>query len=92
MLETFTLKVCFAQEENSALFYMKLMMLCLLFFRGYFSIMFAAINIGQSTSLAPDYGKAKPSTQRIFKHLDRKPLMDSYSEEGEKLVRMGVLA
>ncbi|XP_030350574.1 ATP-binding cassette sub-family B member 5 isoform X2 [Strigops habroptila] len=51
----------------------------------YSSIMFAAINIGQSTSLAPDYGKAKLSAQRIFKLLDRKPLMDSYSEEGEKL-------
>ncbi|KAM9572887.1 LOW QUALITY PROTEIN: ATP-binding cassette sub-family B member 5 [Guaruba guarouba] len=49
------------------------------------SIMFAPINIGQSTSLAPDYGKAKLSTQTIFKHVDRKPLMNSYSEEGEKL-------
>ncbi|KAM4684600.1 LOW QUALITY PROTEIN: ATP-binding cassette sub-family B member 5 [Amazona ochrocephala] len=49
----------------------------------YSSIMFAAINIGQSTFL--DYGRAKLSTQRIFKHLDRKPLMSSYSEEGEKL-------
>ncbi|XP_010013816.1 PREDICTED: multidrug resistance protein 1-like [Nestor notabilis] len=49
------------------------------------SIMFAAINVGQSTSLAPDYGKAKLSAQSIFKLLDRKPLMDSYSEEGEKL-------
>ncbi|NWJ02935.1 MDR1 protein, partial [Crypturellus undulatus] len=49
------------------------------------SIIFAAMNVGQSASLAPDYGKAKISAQRIFHLLDRKPLIDSYSEEGEKL-------
>ncbi|XP_055563315.1 ATP-binding cassette sub-family B member 5 isoform X3 [Falco cherrug] len=49
------------------------------------SIIFAAMNVGQSASLAPDYGKARVSAQRIFQLLDRKPLIDSYSEEGEKL-------
>ncbi|KAM6282251.1 ATP-binding cassette sub-family B member 5 isoform 3-T3 [Porphyrio hochstetteri] len=49
------------------------------------SVIFAAMNVGQSASLAPDYGKARMSAQRIFKLLDRKPLIDSYSEEGEKL-------
>ncbi|XP_071416995.1 ATP-binding cassette sub-family B member 5 isoform X5 [Pithys albifrons albifrons] len=49
------------------------------------SVIFAAMNVGQSASLAPDYGKAKMSAQRIFQLLDRKPLIDSYSEEGEKL-------
>ncbi|NXA35157.1 MDR1 protein, partial [Eudromia elegans] len=49
------------------------------------SVIFAAMNVGQSASLAPDYGKAKISAQRIFRLLDRKPLIDSYSEEGEKL-------
>ncbi|XP_051465832.1 ATP-binding cassette sub-family B member 5 isoform X2 [Apus apus] len=49
------------------------------------SIMFAAMNVGQSASLAPDYGKARTSAQRIFQLLDRKPLINSYSEEGEKL-------
>lgn len=44
------------------------------------------MNVGQSASLAPDYGKCKMSAQRIFQLLDRKPLIDSYSEEGEKLV------
>lgn len=44
------------------------------------------MNVGQSASLAPDYGKAKVSAQRIFHLLDRKPQIDSYSEEGEKLV------
>lgn len=49
------------------------------------------MNVGQSSSMAPDYGKARMSAQRIFQLLDRKPLIDSYSEQGEKLVRVGVI-
>ncbi|XP_064023312.1 ATP-binding cassette sub-family B member 5 [Pogoniulus pusillus] len=49
------------------------------------SIMFATTNVGQSASLAPDFGKAKVSAQRIFQLLDRKPVTHSCSEEGEKL-------
>uniref|UniRef100_A0ABM5GP39 ATP-binding cassette sub-family B member 5 isoform X1 n=1 Tax=Pogona vitticeps TaxID=103695 RepID=A0ABM5GP39_9SAUR len=49
------------------------------------SVIFAAINVGQSNSLAPDYNKSKVSAQRIFHLLDRKPPIDSYNEEGEKL-------
>ncbi|NWV27208.1 MDR1 protein, partial [Origma solitaria] len=49
------------------------------------SVIFAAMNVGQSASLAPDYGKARMSAQRILQLLDRKPLIDSYSEGGEKL-------
>nr|XP_030120655.3 ATP-binding cassette sub-family B member 5 isoform X6 [Taeniopygia guttata] len=49
------------------------------------SVIFAAMNVGQSSSMAPDYSKARISAQRIFHLLDRKPLIDSYSEQGEKL-------
>ncbi|XP_027733749.1 ATP-binding cassette sub-family B member 5 [Empidonax traillii] len=49
------------------------------------AVIFAAMNVGQSASMAPDYGKAKMSANKIFQLLDRKPLIDSYSEEGEKL-------
>ncbi|NXO70939.1 MDR1 protein, partial [Phainopepla nitens] len=49
------------------------------------AVVFAAMNVGQSSSIAPDYAKARISAQRIFQLLDRKPLIDSYSEEGEKL-------
>ncbi|XP_064410147.1 ATP-dependent translocase ABCB1-like [Latimeria chalumnae] len=49
------------------------------------AITFSAMTIGQSTSVAPDYGKAKISAQRIFQLLDRKPVIGSYSEEGEKM-------
>ncbi|NXD36043.1 MDR1 protein, partial [Copsychus sechellarum] len=49
------------------------------------AVVFAAMNVGQSSSMAPDYGKAQISAQKIFQLLDRKPLIDSYSEQGEKL-------
>ncbi|KAG8435252.1 hypothetical protein GDO86_013268 [Hymenochirus boettgeri] len=49
------------------------------------AIIFAAMNVGQTSSLAPDFGKAKVSSQRIMKLLRRKPLIDSYSEDGDKL-------
>ncbi|XP_029444907.1 multidrug resistance protein 1A-like [Rhinatrema bivittatum] len=49
------------------------------------AIIFAAMSVGQSTSFAPDFGKAKVSAQQIFKLLNRKPQIDSYNEEGEKL-------
>ncbi|CAM2105500.1 unnamed protein product [Caretta caretta] len=54
-------------------------------FIAFFSILYAALNVGQSISLAPDFGKAKVSAQQIFQLLDQKPLIDSYSEEGTKL-------
>ncbi|XP_065254501.1 ATP-dependent translocase ABCB1-like [Emys orbicularis] len=54
-------------------------------FIAFFTVLYGVINVGLSTSLAPDFGKAKVSAQRIFQLLDRKPLIDSYSEESTKL-------
>ncbi|XP_060541674.1 ATP-binding cassette sub-family B member 5 isoform X2 [Pantherophis guttatus] len=54
-------------------------------FRVFSSVIFAAMNAGQANSLAPDFSKSKVSAQRIFHLLDRKPVIDSYSEEGDKL-------
>ncbi|XP_065439371.1 ATP-dependent translocase ABCB1-like isoform X4 [Chrysemys picta bellii] len=54
-------------------------------FIAFSSVLYGVISVGQSTSLAPDFGKAKVSSQRIFQLLDQKPLIDSYSEEGTKL-------
>ncbi|XP_065439390.1 ATP-dependent translocase ABCB1-like isoform X3 [Chrysemys picta bellii] len=54
-------------------------------YRAFSSVLYGVIDVGQSTSLAPDFGKAKVSSQRIFQLLDQKPLIDSYSEEGTKL-------
>ncbi|XP_039380537.1 ATP-dependent translocase ABCB1-like isoform X3 [Mauremys reevesii] len=53
----------------------------------FYSVLSGVINVGLSTSLAPDFGKAKVSAQRIFQLLDRKPLIDNYSEEGTKLTQ-----
>ncbi|XP_058867702.1 ATP-dependent translocase ABCB1 [Acipenser ruthenus] len=47
-------------------------------------IVFSAMNIGQTSSFAPDYAKAKISAQRIFMLLVDKPTIDIYSEDGEK--------
>uniref|UniRef100_A0A8C8RPB9 MDR1 protein n=1 Tax=Pelusios castaneus TaxID=367368 RepID=A0A8C8RPB9_9SAUR len=54
-------------------------------FIAFHSILFASLHIGNLSSFAPDVGKTKFSAQRIFQLLDRKPLIDSYSEEGTKL-------
>lgn len=48
-------------------------------------IVLSALYLGQTATFVPNYAKAKDSTQRIIKLLERKPLIDSYSEEGEKL-------
>uniref|UniRef100_A0A674AX60 ABC-type xenobiotic transporter n=1 Tax=Salmo trutta TaxID=8032 RepID=A0A674AX60_SALTR len=56
-----------------------------LFFRSVFSvIIFAAMNIGESASFAPDFAKAKAAAGRILGLLEKKPEIDIYSEEGEK--------
>ncbi|XP_063777825.1 ATP-dependent translocase ABCB1-like [Pseudophryne corroboree] len=51
-------------------------------------ISFACTHVGNSNSTAQDYGQAKVSAQRIFKLLDRNPVIDSYSEEGNTLNEM----
>ncbi|KAI7806752.1 putative multidrug resistance protein 1 [Triplophysa rosa] len=47
-------------------------------------IVFAAMNIGQSSSFAPDFAKAKAAAARILKLLDKKPAIDIYDESGDK--------
>ena len=51
-------------------------------------IIFGALAVGQASAFAPNYARAKVSANRIFFLLDRKPIIDNYSEEGEKLVSM----
>lgn len=52
-----------------------------------FALVFGAAGAGQAGAFAPNYAKAKLSASRIFHLLDREPLIDSYSEDGLKLVR-----
>lgn len=55
-------------------------------FRVFMAVIFGALSVGQASAFAPNYAKAKLSANRIFYLLDRKPEIDNYSEEGEKLV------
>ena len=55
-----------------------------------FAVIFGAFDIGQGSSFAPNYAKAKQSANRIFSLLDREPVIDGYSEDGLKLVSFGV--
>ena len=57
------------------------------FFRVFSAIVFSAQAVGQASSFAPDYGKAKTAASHIFALIDREPAIDSYSTEGMKLVR-----
>ena len=49
-------------------------------------IIFGTFTIGEASAIAPNYAKAKVSANRIFFLLDRQPVIDNYSEDGEKLV------
>nr|XP_028606429.1 ATP-binding cassette sub-family B member 5 isoform X2 [Podarcis muralis] len=90
---TYGIAQCFNFFINAAVFRFGAWLIahCLMDFEQLFivfsSVIFAAMNVAQSSSLAPDFGKSKVSAQRIFQLLDRKPVIDSYSEEGEKLVK-----
>ncbi|XP_072507688.1 ATP-dependent translocase ABCB1 isoform X2 [Notamacropus eugenii] len=48
------------------------------------AVVFGAMALGQTSSFAPDYAKAKISASHIIMLLERVPLIDSYSEDGEK--------
>ncbi|XP_077065305.1 ATP-dependent translocase ABCB1 [Siphateles boraxobius] len=47
-------------------------------------IVFAAMNIGQSSSFAPDFAKAKAAAGRILLLLEKKPAIDIYDESGDR--------
>ena len=55
-------------------------------FRVFIAIVFGGAAIAQASAFAPDFTKAKLSANRIFFMLDRQPLIDNYSEDGETLV------
>ena len=46
------------------------------------AVIFGAMGVGQAGAFAPNYAKAKLSSNRIFFLLDRQPEIDGYSEEG----------
>uniref|UniRef100_A0A803Y598 ATP binding cassette subfamily B member 1 n=1 Tax=Meleagris gallopavo TaxID=9103 RepID=A0A803Y598_MELGA len=53
------------------------------------AVVFGAMALGQTSSFAPDYAKAKISAAHLFVLFDRVPSIDSYCEDGEKPVTFG---
>ncbi|KAK2145525.1 hypothetical protein LSH36_676g01059 [Paralvinella palmiformis] len=54
-------------------------------FRVFAAIVFSAQQVGQATSFAPDYGKAKVAAIRLFKLLDQKPAIECSDAKGKHL-------
>lgn len=50
------------------------------------AIVFGAMAVGQVSSFAPDYAKAKVSAAHVINIIEKIPLIDSYSTEGLKPV------
>ena len=51
------------------------------------ALILGTMMVGQATAFAPNYNKAVVAAARVFKLLDRKPLIDSTGAAGLKLVR-----
>ncbi|KAF2178248.1 P-loop containing nucleoside triphosphate hydrolase protein [Zopfia rhizophila CBS 207.26] len=58
------------------------------FFICFTAVIFGAQSAGTIFSFAPDMGKAKEAAAELKRLFDRKPDIDSWSEEGQKLERM----
>ena len=56
-----------------------------------FAVVFGAFAIRQASAFSQDFAKAKVSANRIFAMLDREPLIDNYSTEGEEPVIYNLL-
>ncbi|KAG2428637.1 hypothetical protein HXX76_011344 [Chlamydomonas incerta] len=52
--------------------------------KAYMAITFAAIGMAQATRTFPDLGNARSAVQRIFPIIDRKPVIDSSTEDGKQ--------
>uniref|UniRef100_A0A8C6F8H8 ATP binding cassette subfamily B member 1 n=1 Tax=Monodon monoceros TaxID=40151 RepID=A0A8C6F8H8_MONMO len=48
------------------------------------AIVFGAMAVGQASSFAPDYAKAKVSAAHVIMAIEKTPVIDSYSTEGLK--------
>ena len=62
-----------------------------MFFRVAEALILGTMMVGQATAFAPNYNKAVLASARVFKLLDRKPLIDGHGESGVKLVSLDML-
>uniref|UniRef100_H2ZR92 Bile salt export pump n=1 Tax=Ciona savignyi TaxID=51511 RepID=H2ZR92_CIOSA len=51
------------------------------------AVIFGAFAVGQTSSFAPDYAAARIAANRMFKLLDRVPLIDSEDKSGQKFTQ-----
>lgn len=56
-------------------------------YRVFFAISLSAASVGQVISMLPDYSKARLSAALVFKMIETKPGIDSFSTQGVKPVR-----
>ena len=56
------------------------------FFRVAEALILGTIMVGQATAFAPNYNKAVLAAARVFRLLDRRPLIDSQGQSGVRLV------
>uniref|UniRef100_A0A8C1W2U6 ATP-binding cassette sub-family B member 5 n=1 Tax=Cyprinus carpio TaxID=7962 RepID=A0A8C1W2U6_CYPCA len=75
---------CLTEYENVFLTLFASLMCWFVFHRVFSVIVFAAMNIGQSSSFAPDFAKAKAAAGRILLLLEKKPAIDIYDESGQR--------
>ena len=50
------------------------------------ALILGTMMVGQATAFAPNYNKAVLASARVFKLLDRKPLIDGDGQSGLRLV------
>ena len=60
--------------------------------RRFAAVVFTALSLGRASSFAPDASRAQVSAGRIFALFNRKPLIDSTSTDGERLVSVCVVS
>ncbi|XP_063964755.1 ATP-dependent translocase ABCB1-like [Lytechinus pictus] len=53
-------------------------------FLSFSALMFGAFGLGRAAGSVPDFSKAKVATGELFYLVDRKPEIDTFSDEGEK--------
>ena len=52
------------------------------------ALILGTIIVGQATAFAPNYSKAVLAAARVFRLLDRRPLIDSQGQSGVRLVSL----
>jgi hypothetical protein len=57
-----------------------------LFYRVFGAIIFGGMHVGRTGSSAPDFTKGRRAATRLFSIIERKPLIDAHTEEGQKPV------